>query len=206
MAIPEAMIKSDRVKGIIQAAVFETDLCWLVLAGYCRSSPSSQSPCENHTVLRLLFGGDTKNEAKARWQNEIETAPWLQDWRSSESDEVCYADWYPACRKKLQKFCCGQVVDFSAVRCDLTSMTPFQQDVLNTARGIPSGKVLRYGELARQIGRPQASRAVGAALGRNPVPLIIPCHRIIGTNGKLTGFTAPGGVQLKHKLLQMEQP
>ena len=81
--------------------------------------------------------------------------------------------------------------------------TPFQQRVWQELRTIPFGETISYGELARRIGRPSASRAVGAANGRNPISIIVPCHRVIGSNGSLTGFG--GGLDTKRALLDHEQ-
>lgn len=80
--------------------------------------------------------------------------------------------------------------------------TEFQEQVWHALTQIPYGVTWSYGELARHIGRPKASRAVGAANGLNPIPVIIPCHRVIGSNGKLTGFG--GGLQTKEYLLDLE--
>jgi methylated-DNA-[protein]-cysteine S-methyltransferase len=81
--------------------------------------------------------------------------------------------------------------------------TPFQQKVWKKLCGIPYGETISYGELARRIGNPNASRAVGLANGSNPIPIIIPCHRVIGSNGKLTGYG--GGLPIKEKLLALEK-
>ncbi len=80
--------------------------------------------------------------------------------------------------------------------------TPFQQRVWNELGRIPYGETVSYGELARRIGQPTASRAVGAANGANPIPIIIPCHRAVGADGSMTGFG--GGVPIKRKLLALE--
>ena len=80
--------------------------------------------------------------------------------------------------------------------------TPFQQRVWRLLRGIPWGRTISYGELARRSGNPAASRAVGAANGRNPLPIIVPCHRVIGGNGTLTGYA--GGLEAKRMLLELE--
>ena len=80
--------------------------------------------------------------------------------------------------------------------------TEFQRRVWSELRRIPWGETISYGELARRIGSPSASRAVGAANGRNPIPIVIPCHRVIGANGDLTGFG--GGLPIKRKLLALE--
>ncbi len=83
--------------------------------------------------------------------------------------------------------------------------TDFQQCVYNEALNIPFGKTISYGELAERINNPKAARAVGGALGKNPFPILIPCHRIVGSNGKLTGFSAIDGIELKRKLIDFEQ-
>ena len=80
--------------------------------------------------------------------------------------------------------------------------TPFQTQVWRALREIPFGETISYGELARRIGDPKAMRAVGAANGRNPIPIIVPCHRVIGANGSLTGFG--GGIERKRWLLAHE--
>jgi methylated-DNA-[protein]-cysteine S-methyltransferase len=85
---------------------------------------------------------------------------------------------------------------------DLRGLSPFHRRVLAAARRIPPGRVVSYGDLARRIGRPRACRAVGQALGRNPVPIVIPCHRIVGGGGRLGGYV--GGTRIKQKLLALE--
>ncbi len=81
----------------------------------------------------------------------------------------------------------------------------FSRSVLAACRKVPFGQVITYRELAKKSGRPAASRAVGGALARNPLPLLIPCHRIIRTDGKLGGFSAPGGITLKQRMLDLER-
>jgi methylated-DNA-[protein]-cysteine S-methyltransferase len=81
--------------------------------------------------------------------------------------------------------------------------TPFQLGVWRTLCEIPYGETISYGELASRIGNPKASRAVGLANGSNPIPIVIPCHRVIGSNGKLTGYG--GGLPIKEKLLALER-
>ena len=81
--------------------------------------------------------------------------------------------------------------------------TPFQQKVWDELLNIPYGETISYGQLAKHIGNPNASRAVGLANGSNPIPIIIPCHRVIGSNGRLTGYG--GGLPIKEKLLALER-
>lgn len=101
----------------------------------------------------------------------------------------------------LERYFAGEPVDFSGVELDLWG-TPFQQEVWRGLLTIPHGETASYKQLAERIGRPLAVRAVGAANGQNPVPVIVPCHRVIGANGTLTGFR--GGLQMKQELLQLE--
>jgi methylated-DNA-[protein]-cysteine S-methyltransferase len=88
---------------------------------------------------------------------------------------------------------------------NLEELTPFQRSVLQTARHIPPGTVWTYGQVARAIGRPKASRAVGQALGRNPLPIVIPCHRVIASDGSLGGYSGGGGLTSKRLLLGLEK-
>jgi len=82
--------------------------------------------------------------------------------------------------------------------------TDFQKDVWTALRAVPFGATVSYGELAREIGRPKASRAVGAANHANPLPIVVPCHRVIGADRSLTGFG--GGLETKQILLELENP
>lgn len=85
---------------------------------------------------------------------------------------------------------------------DLRAGTAFQQSVWDALLAIPRGGTTSYGELARRLGKPQAARAIGAAVGRNPVSVVVPCHRVLGTDGTLTGYA--GGLERKTALLQLE--
>jgi methylated-DNA-[protein]-cysteine S-methyltransferase len=87
---------------------------------------------------------------------------------------------------------------------DLRRLTPFQRKVLQTARRIPAGATWTYGQIAQAIGRPRASRAVGQALGRNPVPIVVPCHRVVTSRGGLGGYSGGGGLESKRFLLALE--
>lgn len=102
----------------------------------------------------------------------------------------------------LRRYFDGEPVDFAGVEVDLSSRTEFDRAVLAATRSIPYGQTRTYGQIARAIGKPDAARAVGQALGRNPACIIIPCHRVVATNGALGGFT--GGVRWKEALLRLE--
>ena len=105
--------------------------------------------------------------------------------------------------KQVREYLDGKRTTFD-LPLDMTTMTTFQRQVLTAAINIPRGKWLTYGDVAKAIGRPQASRAVGQALGHNPVPIVIPCHRVLGSDGSLHGYSGGGGIQTKAWLLQLE--
>ena len=102
--------------------------------------------------------------------------------------------------RQLKEYFAGRRKDF-ALKLD-TAGTAFQRQVWNALRTIPFGETRSYGQIATQIGSPRAVRAVGAANGRNPVSIVTPCHRVIGSTGKLTGFA--GGLDVKARLLALE--
>jgi methylated-DNA-[protein]-cysteine S-methyltransferase len=87
---------------------------------------------------------------------------------------------------------------------DWSVLTPFQAAALKVVAGIAYGRTLTYRDVAEKIGKPKAVRAVGRANATNPMPLVIPCHRVLGSDGKLHGFSAPGGLETKAWLLRME--
>jgi methylated-DNA-[protein]-cysteine S-methyltransferase len=98
----------------------------------------------------------------------------------------------------------GDIQDFADVPVDLDGARPFARRVYEAARRIPTGETRTYGELARALGRPMAARAVGQALGRNPVALIIPCHRVLAAGGRPGGLSAHGGRATKARMLAVE--
>lgn len=98
----------------------------------------------------------------------------------------------------------GEKADLSFVACDPGDVGAFAEKVYAITCAIPVGETLTYGDVASQLGNKLFAQRVGQALGRNPIPIIVPCHRVVGANGKLTGFSAPGGVQTKLKMLEIE--
>ncbi len=105
--------------------------------------------------------------------------------------------------QQLRAYFAGERIQFD-LPLDLERLTPFQLAVLQTARRIPPGMTWTYGQIAEAMGKPRASRAVGQALGRNPVPIVIPCHRVVASDGSLGGYSGGGGLKSKRFLLTLE--
>jgi O-6-methylguanine DNA methyltransferase len=113
----------------------------------------------------------------------------------------------PAVKRALEGIAAllrGEPSDLSAVALDLDGVPPFHRRVYEVARTIPPGARLSYGEVAARLGAPRSARAVGQALGRNPVAILVPCHRVLAAGGKPGGFSANGGVATKLRLLAIE--
>jgi methylated-DNA-[protein]-cysteine S-methyltransferase len=98
----------------------------------------------------------------------------------------------------------GETDDLGDIPLDLEAAPDFHRKVYEVARTIPPGKTMTYGEIAKKLGAPHESREVGQALGRNPVAIIVPCHRVLGADGKMGGFSANGGVATKRRILEIE--
>jgi methylated-DNA-[protein]-cysteine S-methyltransferase len=98
----------------------------------------------------------------------------------------------------------GEPRDLREVPLDEDGIDDFRRAVYAATRAVGPGETASYGEIARAIGRPDAARAVGAALGANPYPVVVPCHRVLAADGALTGFSAPGGLATKRRMLEIE--
>lgn len=117
------------------------------------------------------------------------------------SDAVTDDAWFKDVADQFDAYFAGELLNFDV---DVSLLgTPFQRDVWSRLREIPYGATISYGELAKRVGNPNGSRAVGLANGRNPVAIIVPCHRVIGANGSLTGYG--GGLERKTWLLEHER-
>lgn len=136
-------------------------------------------------LARVALTRTTKRRATAR---ESAAPPWVEELAA-----------------RLARHIAGEVQDFSDVRLDLGGVAPFHARVYEALRRIGAGRTTTYGELAARAGSPRAARAVGAAMRGNPFLLVVPCHRVLGANGKLGGFSAPGGAKTKKKLLDAER-
>jgi len=142
-------------------------------------------------VGRLLLVSDEAGLREIRFEKEGQTPE--PDWRNAP-EELAQE------RKQLEQYFAGERQEFELRLAP--EGTPFQQRVWQELARIPYGETISYGELAKRVGNPAASRAVGAANGQNPIPIVLPCHRVIGSNGKLVGFG--GGLDIKQALLETE--
>lgn len=120
----------------------------------------------------------------------------MQSWTPRTSNDLLQE-----ASRQLQAYFAGEIQRFD-LPLDLSAGTPFQQAVWQALLNIPLGASQSYGDLARRLANPKAVRAVGAAVGRNPVSIIVPCHRILGAGGQLTGYA--GGLWRKQALLRLE--
>jgi methylated-DNA-[protein]-cysteine S-methyltransferase len=109
----------------------------------------------------------------------------------------------PRFRRQVIEYFEGKPVRFE-VRLDLSDVPPFRRAVLEACHRIPHGDTVSYGDLACAVGKPGASRAVGGAMAHNPVPLVVPCHRVLRSDGSIGGFSTPRGVKEKERLLRLE--
>lgn len=121
------------------------------------------------------------------------------------SPETAAPAWIAAIIDRVRRHLEGAAQDFSDLRFDFARVPEFTAAVLRATLGIKPGHTATYGDLAAALGHaPAVSRAVGSALGDNPWPLLIPCHRVVAATGKMTGFSGPGGVATKVRLLALE--
>ena len=150
--------------------------------------------CEVSTpVGRLRIAGDEKGLRSISFENPFHPAEPAGDQPGTEEP-------FREVIAQLDAYFAGELRRFDLALAP--EGTAFQREVWSALSDIPYGETVSYGDLARRLGRPAASRAVGAANGRNPIPIIIPCHRVIGADGSLTGFG--GGLAIKRKLLALE--
>lgn len=140
---------------------------------------------------RLTFGHPTRQQAV----EALERYPCAPAARGRFEAELI---------RRLQTFATGSPDDFLDVRLDLSHVSEFARRVVNHCRHIPFGRTLTYAQLAARAGSPRAARAVGNLMAANRVPLIVPCHRVVGAGGSLGGYSAPGSLRTKRRLLERE--
>ncbi len=161
--------------------IFRTKLGWITILG------------RGEVLAGLQFGAATKEEARRRVTAEF-------------GEDIAFTKWNEPLATRLTEFAAGDggADDFRDVKIDMTSLPQFTRRVLQACRKIAPGETATYQQLATQVGSPGAARAVGGVMAKNRIPIVIPCHRVLGTGGKLTGFSAPGGCDTKRRMLDLE--
>ena len=167
-----------------QNACFPTDLGWMALAAAQQDG--------RWVLTHLVFG---HHDARAA-QRALADA-WRPD---ADGNPAAIRAWVDL----LERYAAGEPVSLAAIPVCRDHLTPFGRAVSEACSAIPYGQTRSYGQLAKQVGRPGAARAVGSVMSSNRTPLVAPCHRVLGAGGHLGGFSAPQGVAMKRRLLQME--
>lgn len=165
------------------ATCFETDLGWMALGFTDRE------------LVQLVFGQPNLSalmRAIKCYQLEL------------IEDDTSLPMWVAELRQSLIRFAEGEPQDFHKVPIATAHLTPLAKKVVSECRKVAWGKQLTYAQLAARAGRPGAARAVGNVMATNRYPLVVPCHRVVGSGGGLGGYSAPGGLDTKRKLLEME--
>lgn len=141
-------------------------------------------------IMEVILPEGSEDRVKARIRSRYPESREV----GRESEEI---------QKALKMYFSGKRVDFD-FSLDLSPYSDFQRRVWEVVRTIPYGEIKSYQWVAVRLGEPRGGRAVGGALARNPVPVIIPCHRVVRKDGSLGGFSAPGGIELKRRMLELE--
>jgi len=171
---------------VIKYTIFQTQWGFFGLAGSENEVSRTSLPVETRSKAEILLTGNlvpASNLENLRFEQRL----------------------FSKLQNRITAYFNGSYIDFSDVPLVLDGLTAFGREVLTACRKIPYSRTASYARLAELAARPRAVRAVGNILSRNPLPLLIPCHRIIRTNGRIGGFTAAGGTKLKQKMLKLEQ-
>jgi methylated-DNA-[protein]-cysteine S-methyltransferase len=161
--------------------VFETVLGWAGIAWSASGVTGTQLPEPRESIARTRL--------RSRFRGMAECAPSVQVERALDA---------------IAALLRGEPMDLGFITLDLDGVPEFDRRVYAVARTIPPGQTLSYGGVAKRMGEPLLTREVGQALARNPCPIVVPCHRVLARGGRLGGFSAPGGVATKLRLLAIE--
>ena len=166
-------------------ALFDTPI------GTCSLVWKDRTPDPTIVGLRLpeQSAAATRARITRRWPGAEERAP---------TPEV------QAVIDRVLRLLAGEAVDLKDVPLDFGEAPDFHKRIYEVARTIPPGQTMTYGEIAKRLGVPHESREVGQAMGKNPIAIIMPCHRVLGADGKMGGFSATGGVAIKRRILEIE--
>lgn len=166
----------------LQIVSFASELGWIAAVG------------AGATIKQLVFGYPSRAAA----------------WHALDATFAAQAqagNWWPSLVERLREYAAGGRVDFRGVSLDLDHLTPFQRRIVKHCRAVPYGQTCSYGELAAKSGSPRAARAVGNTMALNRFPILVPCHRVIHSNGSIGSYSysGPDGPQMKIRLLSMER-
>jgi methylated-DNA-[protein]-cysteine S-methyltransferase len=163
----------------MEVDVFDSELGWMAVVG------------DAGRLSRVLFGYESE---------------WVLRHALDSQGAGCLRPqpWHRELVRQLQDFARGVPQTFDRLELDLTGYTSFTSDVVSACRRIPWGRTRSYGDLAAQCGAPGAARAVGNVMATNRFPLVVPCHRVVAAGGRLGGYSAPQGLAMKRRLLEME--
>jgi len=171
------MAKSNRANCL---STFHSPLGWIAMVG---SGGTLKALSFGHrsesAAVRALDPGLVRNARRCRWNEKL--------------------------ARRLGAYASGRADDFRDVAIDPGPQTKFQSRVILACRQIPCGETLTYSELAAAAGYPGAARAVGNCMAANRIPLVVPCHRVVGADGRLRGYSGPGGLRTKLRLLEIER-
>ena len=160
--------------------VFSTELGWMALVG------------TGEVLGRLVFGYSSAEDAEWALGSD-----WLERSRA--------APWNRPLQRRLRDYAADQCVEFDDVPVAMDDLTSFARKVILALREVRYGHTTTYGELASRVGLPKTARSVGKLMAANPVPLVVPCHRVVYAGGRIGHYSAPGGSATKRRLLQMER-
>jgi methylated-DNA-[protein]-cysteine S-methyltransferase len=155
----------------------------------------------------IAWDGDTIEGTQLPEQHVADTRRRLHDQFDGPSGAAVEGTPPPVIQDAIDRMLAslrGEADDLADIPLDLDALPPFRRKVFEVVRTIPAGETLSYGDVAAAAGSPGAARAVGQALGRNPFPIAIPCHRVLAAGGRIGGFTAQGGISVKVKMLAAE--
>jgi methylated-DNA-[protein]-cysteine S-methyltransferase len=169
--------------GNVGTFVFPSELGWMAVAWTERR------------LARLAFGHPSAAAAIASLEVD-------DQWTASDAADA--PSWIDDLACRLQSFAAGNDEPFDDVALDLAHLSEFQNRVVRACRGIKRGRVRTYGDLAAVAGSPRAARAVGSVMAKNRFPIIVPCHRVVGSAGSLGGFSARDGISMKRRMLELE--
>ena len=188
----QAATKKSMDKRLMLGAAFDTELGWMAVAF-------------RENVLRgVVFGHPTREQAERSLEKYLNVSEGTVTWVGESKLELrrrVISDLI----ERLRLVAAGEPVIFHDVKIDDGHLTPFGRRIVAACRRIPWGRTSSYGELAAAAGSPSAARAVGQVMAKNRYPLVVPCHRVLGAGGKIGGFSAPGRLSTKRRLLEMEK-